>query len=97
MQEIDLAPGRLSAILQGARSGIHPLFGLPDIREAFEGPEIPVTRDNAGELGRTLLAVARDPGRAPALIAALSPRGRALFIRVYFRLLDRADPRPTVH
>jgi len=97
MQEIDLAPGRLSAILRGARSGIHPLFDLPDIREAFEGPEIPVTRENAGELGRTLLAVARDPRGAPGLLAALPPRSRALFIRVYFRLLERAGPSPTIH
>jgi len=97
MQEIDLAPGRLSAILQGARSGIHPLFDLPDIREAFEGPEIPVTRDNAGVLGSTLLAVAQDPGQAPALLAALPSPVRALFIRVSSRLLDRAGPRPTIH
>jgi hypothetical protein len=97
LEQIDLAPGRLSAILRGARSGIHPLFDLDSIREAFSGPEIAVTRDNAGELGRTLLAVARDPREAPDLLARLPARTRALFIRVYFRLLDRAAPRPTLH
>jgi len=97
MQEFDLAPGRLAAILDGARSGHHPLFDLAAIRAAFEGPDIPVTRDNAGALGHAILEVARDPRQAPQLLSRLPERTRAAFIRIYFRLLDRSLRQPTVH
>jgi hypothetical protein len=97
MEEFDLAPGRLAAILDGARSGHHPLFDLAAIRSAFEGPDIPVTRDNAGDLGRAILEVARDPWRAHELLPRLPERTRAAFIRIYFRLLERSLRQPTVH
>ncbi len=94
---VDLAPGRLSAILKGARSGHHPLFDLAEIRAAFDGPEIPVTRHNAGELGKALIAVARNPLAARGVLAALTEPARAAFIRIYFRLLERGLPAPTLH
>jgi len=94
---VDLAPGRLSAILEGARSGHHPLFDLEEIRAAFVGPEVPVGRHNAEELGRALIAVARDPFAARGVLGALAHGLRSAFIRIYFRLLERAHRAPTLH
>jgi len=94
---VDLAPGRLSAILQGARSGHHPLFEVAEIREAFDGPEVPVTRHNAGELGRALISVGRDPGAARRVLAGMPGPARSAFIRIYFRLLEHGLPPPTLH
>jgi hypothetical protein len=97
MEQLDLAPGRLGDLLRGARSGHHPLFAPGEIRRAFESPEVPVTRDNAGELGEVLIALARDPLEGAAVLRRLSDRSRSALIRVWFRLLERSYLPPTLH
>ena len=97
MEPLDLAPGRLGDLLRGARSGHHPLFAPAEIRRAFESPEVPVNRDNAGELGEVLIALARDPSAGQAVVQRLSDRSRSALIRVYFRLLERSYAVPTLH
>jgi len=97
METVDLAPGRLGDLLRGARSGHHPLFAPAEIRRAFEAPEVPVTRDNAGELGEVLIALARSPTEGAAVAQRLSDASRSALIRVYFRLLERSYAAPTLH
>jgi hypothetical protein len=87
-----LAPGRLSALLVQGLRGHHPLFDAAAIREAFDDPgDLPVAREDAGEVGRALLAICQErPAVARGAIDTLSPSARTSLIRLYFRLLDRA-------
>jgi len=56
-----LAPGGLSVVLEEGLSGPPLRFDVEGIRAAFEGPDEPVTRAFASEVGQALLAMARDP------------------------------------
>jgi hypothetical protein len=87
-----LAPGRLSEVLSQGLRGHHPLFEAAAIREAFTAPDEPVSREDADEVGEALLALCRDPlPAARDAVAGLSPSARLALIRLYFRLLDRAQ------
>jgi hypothetical protein len=87
-----LAPGRLSDFVSLGLRGHHPLFDRDAILEAFAEPDRPITRDDASEVGQALLAICREqPRAAHGALAALSPSARAALIRLYFRLLDRAE------
>jgi DNA-directed RNA polymerase specialized sigma24 family protein len=86
------APGRLSVILVEGLRGHHPLFEPDEIRAAFQVPDKPLDALAADQVGQALLAIAREPAHAArGAIDALSPRSRTALIRVYFRLLDRAE------
>jgi hypothetical protein len=86
------APGRLSVILVEGLRGHHPLFEADDIRAAFSVPDKPLDALAADQVGQALLAIAREPAHAArGAIDALSPRSKTALIRVYFRLLDRAE------
>ncbi len=87
-----LAPGRLfTLLLQGLR-GHHPLFDRDAILAAFELPDVAVAREDANEVGEALLAICREPlGVARGAIEDLSASARVSLIRLYFRLLDRAE------
>lgn len=87
-----LAPGRLSEILSQGLRGHHPLFDATAIREAFEAPDSAVSREDADEVGQALLAICRDPlPMARDAVEALPTPARLALIRLYFRLLDRAQ------
>jgi hypothetical protein len=87
-----LAPGRLSALLTVGLSGHHLLFDRDAIHEAFEAPDRPVAREDAGAVGQALLAICKDPlPVARGAVATLSREARLSLIRLYFRLLDRAE------
>jgi hypothetical protein len=87
-----LAPGRLSDLLCLGSTGHHPLFDRDEIVAAFEAPDAPVEREEADELGEVLLAMCRDPfDVARTAVAGLSHPARHSLIRLYFRLLDRAE------
>ncbi len=89
-----LAPGRLSSLLVQGLRGHHPLFDAAAIREAFDAPDsdAPVAREDATEVGAALLSVCRDSPRvARQAVETLSPQARTALIRLYFRLLDRAQ------
>jgi hypothetical protein len=89
-----LAPGRLSVLLVQGLSGHHPLFEADAIRAAFEDPEAdaPVATEDAGEVGEALLAICREkPSVARDAVEALGDSARTSLIRLYFRLLDRAQ------
>lgn len=89
---VTLAPGRLSALLAEGLRGHHLLFDRAAIRAAFEGPDAPVLRDDANAVGGALLAICRDPlPVARAAVASLPESARVSLIRLYFRLLDRAN------
>ena len=86
------APGRLSVILIEGLRGHHPLFEPDEIRAAFAVPDRPLTATDADEVGQALLAMAREPAHAArGAIDALPPKSRIALIRVYFRLLERAE------
>lgn len=86
------APGRLSVILSEGLRGHHPLFEPEEIRAAFQVPDRPLNALDADEVGQVLLAIAREPAHAArGVIDALSPPSRVALIRVYFRLLERAE------
>lgn len=86
------APGRLSVILVEGLRGHHPLFDPDDIRAAFQVPDRPLDALAADQVGQALLAIAREPAHAARdAIDALSPHSKVALIRVYFRLLDRAE------
>jgi hypothetical protein len=86
------APGRLSVILIEGLRGHHPLFDPDEIRAAFQVPDRPLDALAADQVGQALLAIAREPAHAArGAIDALSPRSKVALIRVYFRLLDRAE------
>jgi hypothetical protein len=87
-----LAPGRLAHLLSEGLRGHHVLFDPETIRAAFEAPDVPLTREDADEVGRTLLAICRDPvDLARNAVDALPESARVALIRLYFRLLERAQ------
>ncbi len=87
-----LAPGRLSLLLSLGLNGHHPLFEREAILEAFELPDAPVAREDANEVGQVLLTICKEPlPVARGAIATLSDSARLALIRLYFRLLDRAE------
>ncbi len=92
MEKLAIIPlGRLSQLLRTGLGGHHPLFDSAAIREAFQGPEGPVSRNEADEVGRALVAMAREPlPLARSMVQGLTPSARDALIRLYFRLLDRA-------
>lgn len=94
-----LAPGRLSALLAQGLRGHHPLFDREAILRAFEAPDQPVTREDANDVGQALLAICREPvGVARETVETLPVSARLSLIRLYFRLLDRAqEERPARH
>jgi hypothetical protein len=87
-----LAPGRLAGLLSEGLRGHHPLFEREAILAAFELPDEPVAREDANEVGHALLTICKEPLPAARLaVAALSATARCSLIRLYFRLLDRAE------
>ena len=87
-----LAPGRLPGLLAQGLRGHHPLFDRAAILEAFAAPDVPVAREDASAVGRALLAICKEPLElARAEVAALPPPARLSLVRLYFRLLDRAQ------
>lgn len=87
-----LAPGHLSERLREGLRGHHPLFEATQIREAFEAAHREVSKEEADEVGHALLSICRDPlPVARGAVEALAPRARLALIRLYFRLLDRAE------
>jgi len=87
-----LAPGRLSERLQEGLRGHHLLFEAEAIREAFADPDHTVSKDEADDLGRVLLAICKEPLReARTAVDTLTPQVRTSLIRLYFRLLQRAE------
>jgi hypothetical protein len=84
--------GMLGDRLRGSLSGHHPLFELEDIRAALaKGPEGPLDPAHADEVGKTLVALARDGySRARLRVETLAPGARDALIRLYFRLLERS-------
>ncbi len=94
-----LAPGRLSVLLSQGLRGHHPLFDRDAILLAFEDPDLPVSREDANEVGQALLAICREPVEvARGTVDTLSSSARLSLIRLYFRLLDRAqEERPSRH
>jgi hypothetical protein len=94
-----LAPGRLAGLLSQGLRGHHPLFERDAILAAFELPDAPVAREDANEVGHALLTICKEPlPVARCAVAALSDSARFSLIRLYFRLLDRAEEeRSAVH
>ncbi len=89
---VTLAPGRLSGLLAQGLRGHHPLFDRPAILEAFSAPDVPMAREDANAVGRALLTICKEPlDAARAAVAALAPSARLSLVRLYFRLLDRAQ------
>jgi hypothetical protein len=87
-----LAPGRLAALLSQGLRGHHPLFERDAILAAFALPDAPVAREDANEVGHALLTICKEPlPAARTAVAALSESARCSLIRLYFRLLDRAE------
>lgn len=87
-----LAPGRLSGLLAQGLRGHHPLFERDAILAALAEPDLPVTRADANAVGQALLAICRDPPEvARGAVASLAGTARLALIRLYFRLLDRAQ------
>jgi len=88
----NLGPGRLAVRLEEGLRGHHPLFEAGEIRQAFEAEDRPVTRADAGAVGDALLAICGSPlPAARGVVDGLAPRARLALIRLYFRLLDRAQ------
>lgn len=94
-----LAPGRLNRLLVHGLNGHHPLFSADEIRTAFEVPDCPVSIEDASEVGSALLSICREPMPvARGAVDTMTPRARISLIRLYFRLLDRAnEERPVRH
>ena len=94
-----LAPGRLGPLLFQGLRGHHPLFDRDAILAAFALPDDPVAREDADEVGNALLTICKEPlPIARAAVANLGASARASLIRLYFRLLDRAEEeRAAVH
>jgi hypothetical protein len=87
-----LAPGRLGPLVAEGLRGHHPLFEASALREALAGPDDPVAAEDADEVGRALLSICRDPPDLARLaVAALAPRAHASLIRLYFRIVERAQ------
>ncbi len=94
-----LAPERLAALLSQGLRGHHPLFERDAILAAFELPDTPVAREDANEVGQALLTICKEPlAVACGAVRDLSTSARISLIRLYFRLLDRAEEeRQAVH
>ncbi len=89
---VALAPGRLSGLLAQGLRGHHPLFDRASILEAFASPDVPMAREDAHAVGRALLIICKEPlDAARAAVAALPASARLSLVRLYFRLLDRAQ------
>ena len=87
-----LAPGNLSERIKEGLRGHHPLFEPEQIREAFEIADRVVSREDADVVGQALMSICRDPlSTARLAVEQLSPTARLALIRLYFRLLDRAE------
>jgi hypothetical protein len=100
----EVVPERLSLLLKQGLRGHHPLFDAESIRQAYETPEadLPVAHEDADDVGQALLAMCKNsPSAARGAVDTLSPRARQGLIRLYFRLLDKAQgeqaPRGTAH
>jgi hypothetical protein len=92
------APGKLSEILSQGLSGHHLLFDPDTIRAAYAVDDAPISSDEADEVGRALLAIAEGPiCAARGVVEALPPAARDAFVRLYFRMLDRAEASRDVH
>ena len=88
----DLTPGRLSALVTHGLRGHHLLFDHPLILEAFAAPDAPVAPEDADAVGAALLTICRERlGVARQAVAALPHPARLSLVRLYFRLLDRAQ------
>lgn len=94
-----LAPGRLSALVTHGLRGHHLLFDRAAILEAFEAADAPVAREDANAVGEVLLTICKEPLHvARDAVRTLSASARLSLIRLYFRLLDRAqEERPLRH
>ena len=97
-------PERLSLLLRQGLRGHHPLFDAESIRQAFECAEADpgVANEDADDVGQALMAMCRSsPTAARGAVDTLSPRARQGLIRLYFRLLDKAQgeqrPQGTTH
>ncbi len=89
---VTLAPGRLSGLLAQGLRGHHPLFDRGVILEAFAAPDAPMAREDANVVGHALLTICKEPlDVARAEVAALPASARLSLVRLYFRLLDRAQ------
>ncbi len=89
---VTLAPGRLSGLLAQGLCGHHPLFDRAAILEAFDAPDAPMAREDANAVGRALVTICKEPLEvARAEVAALPGSARLSLVRLYFRLLDRAQ------
>jgi hypothetical protein len=88
----ELGPGRLASLLSEGLRGHHPLFDRDAILAAFALPDAPVAREDADEVGQALLTICKDPlPLARSAVAELTEPARHSLIRLYFRLLDRAE------
>jgi hypothetical protein len=89
---VDLAPGRLSALVTHGLRGHHLLFDHSLILEAFAAPDASVAPEDADAVGAVLLTISQSPlGVARHAVAALPHRARLSLVRLYFRILDRAQ------
>jgi hypothetical protein len=88
----NLVPGRLAIRIEEGLRGHHPLFEPGEIREAFAIEDRPVTRGEADAVGAALLAICESPlDAARFVVDGLALGARLALIRLYFRLLDRAQ------
>jgi hypothetical protein len=87
-----IAPGRLSELLFQGLRGHHPLFERAEILAAFDEPDAPIAREDANDIGQVLLTICKDSVEASrSALATLPAAPRLALIRLYFRLLDRAQ------
>ena len=87
-----LAPGRLSRLLAQGLRGHHVLFEHTAILAAFAAPDAPVAREDADAVGHALLTICKEPlAVARAAVQTLPESARVSLIRLYFRLLHRAN------
>jgi hypothetical protein len=88
----ELGPGRLASLLTEGLRGHHPLFEREAILAAFALPDAQVAREEASEVSRVLLTICKEPlPVARCAVAGLTDSARHSLIRLYFRLLDRAE------
>lgn len=89
---VGVAPGRLSRLVTYGLRGHHLLFDRATILEAFAEPDAPVAAEDANEIGGALVTICKEPlDAARAAVAALPHPARLSLVRLYFRLLDRAQ------
>jgi hypothetical protein len=87
-----LVPGRLTALVTMGLRGHHPLFEREAILAAFEDPDAPVAREDASAVGHALIAISREPvDVARQAVAELPGSARLALVRLYFRLLEKAQ------